>query len=270
MSDTKTAVGKTQEIEQLLARLQLEFVDTARDQLDDIELRIDWLDAGKAVSEDDLFDVQRNVHNIKGQGGTFGHPIVGRIAHMFEDYLENAGGVRAQNVSDMRVYVESMRDALVNEEHLAPAQVEDLLRGLPRVRPQGFSPQETHVVDVLLVMPSGLQRKLVARELLSCGFDVHRAYDTMEALNHALDIAPDIVFANNELTPFTGLELSRVFGGIDRLRDIHFVLFSSYAPGDARLANVPENVSVVGKSKDYTEGLGELLMEWGVFGDIST
>lgn len=258
------------EIEAVLERLKVEFVDTARDQLDDVELRIDTLDSGGAISADDLYDVQRNIHNIKGQGGTFGHPVISRVAHLFEDYLENVGGVLVENIADMRAYIEAMRVALIGEEHYTPMDVEVLLRSLPTGTPQGFSAQEFHDVDVLLVMPSGLQRKMVARELLSCGFNVNRAYDTMEALEHALDIAPDIVFANNEMTPFSGVELSRVFGSIERLKDIHFVLFSSYERTHPHLSGLPENVSVVEKRQNFAEGLSTLLMDWGVFGKMAS
>jgi len=258
------------EVEAVLARLKIEFVENARDQLDDVELRIDWLDSGRDISADDLYDVQRNIHNIKGQGGTFGYPLIGRIAHLFEDYLENAGGVLVQNISDMRAFIEAMRAVLIGEENYSTAQAESLLRSLPSGVPEEFSAQETHNVDVLLVMNAGLQRRMVAQELLSCGFRVNRASDCMGGISHALDMVPDIVFANYDMEPFTGMELSRVFGSIERLKDIHFVLFTSYDREDPHLADLPENVSVVEKRQNFAEGLSELLMEWGVFGKMAS
>lgn len=125
-------------------------------------------------------------------------------------------------------------------------------------------------MSVLLVMPKGLQRKMVAQELLSCGFDVNRAYNSMEALSVALDIVPEIVFVNYDMTPFSGPELARVFADIEKLKDIHIVLFTSYGEGDAHVAGLPDNVSIVEKRQDYTESLGELLMEWGVFGKMAS
>jgi len=258
------------EVDAILARLQVEFVENTRDQLDEIETRIDWLDSGREISADDLYDVQRNIHNIKGQGGTFGYSLVGRVAHLFEDYLENVGGVNAENIKDLRTYIETMTSLLVSGENYTLHQTEELLRALPMGRTKSFSSQETHDVEVLLVMPRGLQRRLVASELMSCGFHVNRAYNSMEALSYALDIAPDIVFANYDMAPFNGCELARVFGSIDRLQDIHFVLFTSYEQGDAHLAHVPDNVSVVEKRQDYAKSLSKLLMEWGVFGKMAS
>jgi len=258
------------DVDAILARLRVEFVENTRDQLDEIETRIDWLDSGREISADDLFDVQRNIHNIKGQGGTFGYPLVGRVAHLFEDYLENVGGVKPENIKDLRTYIETMTSLLVSGENYTLQQTEELLRALPMGRATGFSGQETHDVEVLLVMPRGLQRRLVANELMSCGFHVNRAHDSMEALSYALDMAPDIVFANYDMTPFNGCELARVFGGIERLRDIHFVLFTSYEQGDAHLVGLPDNVSVVEKRQDYANSLSALLMKWGVFGQIAS
>jgi len=81
---------------------------------------------------------------------------------------------------------------------------------MPTGRVATFSTQQTNTINVLLVMPAGLQRKLVARELLSCGFRVMRAYDSVEAPAVAMDIAPDFVFVNQDMTPFSGRELSNV------------------------------------------------------------
>lgn len=254
----------------IMARLTQEFKETARDQLEDVETRIDWLDSGRDMDDDSLFDIQRNIHNIKGQGATFGYPIIGRVAHLFEDYLENCGGVHRENVKDMRAYIEMMMSILSSGENFSIDETDALLRQLPTGKPQSFSDQASHGVDVLLVMPNGVQRKLVAQELLACGFNVNRAYNAIEALQAALDVAPDVVFVNNDIAPFNGCELAQVFNNIERLKDTHFVLLTSYDHGDEHLAGLPDNVSVVEKRRDYKEALGELLMEWGVFGKIAS
>ena len=131
-----------------------------------------------------------------------------------------------------------------------------------------FSTQQTHDINVLLVMPAGLQRKMVAKELLSCGFRVMRAYDSLEALSVSVDLAPDIVFVNYDMRPFNGRELSNMFAAVDVLRDIHFVLLTSYEVGSENLQGLPDNISVVQKHKDFTESIGELMIQWGVFGNV--
>ena len=88
----------------ILARLSLEFVDAARDQLDDIDAKIEQFEKGEAEANDALLFIQREVHNIKGQGATFGFPLTGRIAHMLEDFLINANGIRENNLIHIRFF----------------------------------------------------------------------------------------------------------------------------------------------------------------------
>ena len=161
-----------------------------------------------------------------------------------------------------------MKDLISLNENIAEDDPQNLLNALPTGQVRTFSNQYTRDINMLLVMPSGLQRKMIARELLSCGFRVMRAYDSVEALSVAVDITPDIVFINYNMTPFSGRELSNVLTAVDSLRDIHIVLLTSYEEGNKKLRGLPDNVSVVHKDKDFTEAIGELLIQWGVFGDI--
>lgn len=255
-------------VDYVLDQLRLEFVDAARDQLDDIGTKLDYLENGNGDAETELLSIQRHIHNIKGQGSTFGFPITGRVAHMLEDFLINVDGIRPESISDIRVYLRLMEDLISTGESIAKNDLQGLLSTLPTGQLATFSTQKMHGINVLLVMPPGLQRKLVSKELLSCGFRVMRAYSSTEAVSVALDISPDIVFVNYEMTPFDGRELSNVFAAIDQLRDIHFVLLTSYKTGNDNLQNLPDGISVVQKHKNFTESIGELLIQWGVFGNI--
>ena len=254
--------------EGILARLRQEFIETASDQLDNIEIKLDQFESGTGNAEEDLLNIQRAIHNIKGQGATFGFPLTGRVAHMLEDYLLNANGIRPENLADIRVYLDLMKDLISLNENIAEDDPQNLLNALPTGQVRTFSNQYTRDINMLLVMPSGLQRKMIARELLSCGFRVMRAYDSVEALSVAVDITPDIVFINYDMTPFSGRELSNVLTAVDSLRDIHIVLLTSYEAGNEKLQDLPDNVSVVHKHSDFTEDIGELLIQWGVFGKI--
>jgi len=253
----------------ILARLRQEFIETARDQIEDIEVALDRVENGDSDTDEDLLGIQREIHNIKGQGPTFGFPLTGRVAHMLEDYLINADGLKAANLSDIRVYLGLMVNLISTDEALGDDDPQDLLNSLPTGQVVTYSHQKPYNVSVLLVMPSGLQRKMVAYELLSCGFRVMRAYDSVEAISVAVDIQPEIVFINYEMTPFTGYELCKVLAAINALKNIHIVLLTSHDQEDPHLQDLPDNVSVVQKHTDFTEAIGELMISWGVFGTVS-
>jgi len=252
----------------ILARLRQEFIESTRDQLDDIELKLNRIESGRSDVKEELQSIQRRIHNIKGQGGTFGYPLTGRVAHMLEDYLENANGIRAEGIPDIRTYLGLMVDLMSTGETIAGQDTQSLLNALPTGQVVTFSTQQTHDINVLLVMPAGLQRKLVSKELLSCGFRIMRAYDSVEALSIAVDLTPDIVFVNYDIGPFNGRELANMFAAVDNLRDIHFVLLTSYEASSKELENLPDNISVVQKQQNFTENIGELMIQWGVFGNI--
>ncbi|NQU56725.1 MAG: response regulator [Rhodospirillales bacterium] len=260
--------NQNNEADDVLVQLRQEFIEASRDQIDDIEIKLDRLDSGQGSADEELLSIQRHIHNIKGQGATFGFPLTGRVAHMLEDYLKNADGIGSESIADIRVYLELMVDLISTSESIAEDDPQSLLTALPTGQVVTFSTQKTNDINVLLVMPSGLQRKMVAKELLSCGFRVMRAYDGLEALSIAADITPDIVFVNYDMTPFNGRELSNMFAAVDTLRDIHFVLLTSYDTENEQLQNLPDNVSVVEKRMNFTESIGELLIQWGMFGNI--
>jgi len=253
----------------ILARLRQEFIETARDQIEDIEVALDRLENGDGDAGEDLLGIQREIHNIKGQGPTFGFPLTGRVAHMLEDYLINADGLKPENLPDIRVYLGLMVNLISTDETLADDDPQDLLNSLPTGQVVTYSHQKAYDVSVLLVMPSGLQRKMVARELLSCGFRVMRAYDSIEAISVAVDVQPEIVFINYEMTPFTGYELCNALAAITALKHINIVLLTSHDEEDPHLRDLPDNVSVVHKHADFTEAIGELMIGWGVFGTVA-
>ncbi|MCK5166130.1 MAG: Hpt domain-containing protein [Rhodospirillaceae bacterium] len=260
-----------QKIEDILASLRQEFIETASDQLADIERLLERLEVGEALGEDDLFSIPRNIHNIKGQGATFGFPLIGKIAHLSEDYLESAGGVRKEYLHDVRIFLDLMAKIIDDEKEPEGEDAEKILSSLPHFNVgKGYSAQKINDVKVLLAMPPGLQRKVVARELLSCGFQVIRAYDAMEAVSASIAFMPDIVMVNREFDPFDGVELAKVFSSIERLSDIHFIIFSSYEEGDEHLAETPANASIVTKRKDFSETLSELFISWGLFGEVGS
>ena len=256
------------DIDELLARLRQEFIETAHDQIEDIEASLDVLESGQGDAEEGLISIQRHIHNIKGQGATFGFPITGRVAHMLEDYIENASGFGANNIADIRAYLSLMMDLISSGESIVKDNPQRLLNALPTGHAVTFSTQKDHGVNVLLVMPPGLQRKMMVKELLSCGFRVMRAYNSIEALSVAVDIRPNVVFINYDLAPFDGRELCKMFAAADRLHDIHIVLLTSYEKGDKRLRDLPDTVSVVEKRTDFLENISELLIQWGVFGNV--
>jgi CheY-like chemotaxis protein/HPt (histidine-containing phosphotransfer) domain-containing protein len=254
-------------VDEILKRLSQEFVETTLDLLRDLDQRIEAVDKASADAGEALRYIRQEIHNIKGQGSTFGFPLTGRVAHMLEDYLLNIETMSAPDYPDIRSFLDLMARLIEDRETVDSQERTALLNSLPTGEVQTFSNQKERIINVLLVMQEGFQRRLVANELTSCGFRVMRASDTIEAQSVALDIPPDVMFVNHEMTPYSGPELCHVFHAIDRLKDIHIALLTAHDPEDDQILSLPGNVTIVRKHSDFTDTIGQLLIDQGLFGE---
>ena len=270
MSSEAAENDREEIVDEILTRLSREFVETALDLLDEIDQMIDGLENGEGDAEDVRQFIQREIHNIKGQGSTFGYPLTGRVGHMLEDYLINTGSIQPHNYADIRGYLDLMVSLIQQNEPLDDQERLDLLNSLPTGKVEKITTQKARDINMLLVMPSGLQRKMVSRELVACGFRVMRAYDCIEAISVALDIQPDVIFVNYDMTPFTGTEFCHVVQAIDKLRNQNIVLLTSYDADDIHIQGLPDNVYVVQKHRNFTDDIGELLIDLGLFGKLAS
>ena len=255
-------------IDQIMQRLRQEFIETCQDKLDEIDVLLLRLESGENVDGDKLFDFQRNVHSIKGQGGTFGFPLISQIAHLLEDYLACVGDIRSSNPSDIRVFLEQIAEIIGAGHNPPKEESERIIRALPVHRAVGFSNQPTRDVRVHLVMSRGVQQRIVRQELVSCGFHVTQSKTAIEALTSILAAPPDIVIATQVLEGFSGVELARVLKDIDVTRHARFLLLTSYEEADQHLSGLPTGAAIIIKDGNFSNRFAEYLLGWGVFGKV--
>jgi CheY-like chemotaxis protein/HPt (histidine-containing phosphotransfer) domain-containing protein len=261
--------GDPQErIRLMLARMSAEFRDNCRETMDECGDILGRLAERRDNWREDLTELQRRVHNVKGSAGTFGFPAITLIAHKLEDYLD-AIESPWDHVRAIQVFLDTMRD--IAERGIDPPE-EDypaLLRALPRHRP-GFVPvPRAREVHVLLAMPKDVQRRIVRHELGSCGFDVTCADTGVAAIGLALATRPDAVFASLVLADMSGADLARALAAIGATRTCPFGLLTTVAPDAPELAGLPPQTSVIAKDKRFMETLTERLIAWGLFGHVS-
>ena len=258
----------SESIEQVMQRLRQEFIESCQDKLDEIDVLLLRLESGKTVDSAKIFDFQRNVHSIKGQGGTFGFPLISQIAHLLEDYLACVGDIRASNPNDIRAFLEQIGKIIGAGHSPSQEESERILRALPVHRAAGFSNQPTRDVRIHSVMPRGIQQEIVRHELISCGFHVTQSKTAMEALASILAAPPDIVIATQVLEGFSGVELARVLQAIEATRRIRFLLLTSYEEADEHLSGLPKEAAVIVKDSNFAARFAERLLGWGVFGKV--
>lgn len=115
-------------------------------------------------------------------------------------------------------------------------------------------------------MLKDVQRRIVQKELASCGFDITCADFGVAAIGLALSTRPDAVFASLVLVDMSGRDLACALVAIDATRKCPFGLLTTKAPDDPELAGLPPQARIIAKNERFMETLTERLIEWGLFG----
>ncbi len=256
-------------IESVMRQLGLEFVDATQDMIGEIDGLLDRMrrdERGDAA----FMELRRIIHSIKGQGGTFGFPLITQVAHMLEDYIETLTELNTRAIDDIQAFIDKISSILDSPTQPTGLAAETLLETLPNTRAPEFSNQIVKDLRALVVMPKGIQRKIIGQELVSCGFRLNFASTALDGLETALAFPPDIVFASMEIQGFTGGELASVFHEIQSLKGAKFIVLTSYDMDDSRLKRLPIETGIIRKDADFAEQLVDCLMGWGIFGKSSS
>lgn len=250
----------------MLERLSAEFRDSCRESMDECDLILERLSKSGPTDTATLIELQRRIHNVKGQGGSFGFPAITLIVHKLEDYLE-AADKPAGHVRDIQVFLDAIRAIVESGANPPEGDYPALLRTLPRARSGFTAVQRSRDVHVLLAMPKDVQRRIVRQELASCGFDVTCADTGVSAIGLVLSTRPDAVFASLVLPDMTGADLARALAAIGTARKCPFGLLTTKSADDPQFAGLPAWVIV--KNDRFMEALTERLIEWGLFGRVA-
>lgn len=213
----------------ILAEMQADFLDELPERCARIEARVMALERGEDGAFDELY---RQVHSLKGSGGTFGVPLITTICHQFESFLSEAGeGLERQAASTALAYVDLLRRTpAAQRDSQTAAAVE---QALERLRASSLSGR----VSVLVVEPSEAMRKLY-REVFAGGRTQLVVMDSaLQALERLLHEPFDLLVASREQSDLNAVALLAALRDSDsRNRSIPAILVSSNpAPVPARL-----------------------------------
>lgn len=247
--------------DEIYKSLKIEFLESCADNLSDIDVLIDRMYRDVGDRREDFAEMQRILHGIKGSAGTFGFHSVTLIAHRLEDYTEAVPKLTKKNFHDIQKFVDRIRDILESRQKPAENELQKILDTLPS------SVETPRRVRVLLVMPKGVQRKLVGSELTSCGFELAFADKAVDAFALAVSFKPNMIVSSVEFDLLSGVELAKALRAISATSETPFVLCTSHADVKAE-KNLPHNIHIVRKEQGYAVTLAKTLMKVGVFGKV--
>ncbi len=243
----------------ILADMRQEFIETAEDRLDEVEHSVAVLLGGSRNTDNEILDIKRNIHSVKGMGGSFGFSSVTLWAHALEDYLETARELGADQVSDIQQFVDRMREIVESGNNPDDETTSMAIRTL---RLKGRKRDKTGLKEgtsVLLLMPKGIQRKIIGRELITFGFDIMIADSSMQAVDFAITHRPDIVISSQEIDRISGLELAGILNAIHATSHHKFLLMTAAEDVEQLTAQLPDNVRIIRKGINFARDLIKFL-----------
>ncbi len=249
------------DLDMIIASMRDDFIVEAFDKLDEMDDALDAMSDGAGKYDNHLLDVKRLAHSIKGLGGSFGFVSISRLAHALEDFIEATEGHGAIPISDTRAHLETMRRVLRKGAEPTDEETAMLLDGLPAPTMPGGSAKKSKGKAVLL-LPNGVQRKIIARELNAFGLRTTVYEDPMEALGFAITGATDLVITTMQMNRMTGLELAAALTAFERTRHVKVAVLT--ADDDLeRTENVPANAHLISKGPSFGRDMMAYLIEAG-------
>ncbi|MCK5365706.1 MAG: Hpt domain-containing protein [Gammaproteobacteria bacterium] len=255
------ASAAEQKHDQIIAQLSQEFLTDAGERLDVIEKA---LGTGDSPQSDALMTIRREVHNLKGMGGSFGFPVVSLIAHRLEDYISGLDALDERQTSDIVVFVDRLQDIVEAGRDPDDSAAGSLVRGLPAHPGAEFDLSDALDVEVLLVSPSKTLSQVATHTLRACGYRVTTARTAWEAIEIAVRAQPDLIITSAVMAGVSGIDLVRVLGVITATEKLPVAVLTSFSRDHQELQKLPSEALMIHLGDTFDDDLAEIIIGLGL------
>lgn len=234
-------------VEDVLFRLRGEFIEQCLFVADDLEQVLNQVYDNKRDPAEAIQYIRREMHNLKGQGSTFGFPVVGMVAHRLEDFLSRFEVLETALIQDVNIYLDHIRKLVRRREPLPDEEVGELLRSLP-LEGRGDNNRSICSLDggeVMVATSSRLYERHLEEALKFPGCRMVSYPGTIPLLEAALLSPPCGVIVSWEMPTMSGVELATVFTALPRLRKVPLAILTSRDSVDRRKAGIPADTLLV-------------------------
>lgn len=239
--------------------LKREFIDEVVESLQDLDVELDSVRHGRG-DESKLVDGLRRLALLtRGQAANFGLRPLAMVANRLHDYLADAPNPLPPRAhDDLQAFLDTMT---ATAEVTAPEACD--MPGMVRALPPklGFSVGEIEIrdIEVMLVMPPGIQTRYVERELQQCGYRVSMVPDTIEAFGQVIQAKPDMIIISAIMPHLDGIDLAIGLVSMPATRNIPLAVITALDDDDERLQLLPRKVPVLHKGASFGDDLFKAL-----------
>ena len=251
--------------DEMMRVLQVELHDDATDRLAEMGRILERMTV-VGPSDPALSALRRQAHNMKGIGGSFGHPALSQIAHRMENYVSDLTSWTKETPGQLQKFIDRMAEMLDRSQQPTDEELAQIVRALPTHLVQNFSVKDisTHTVEVLLVTPTRALAKLLTQQIMACGFRVNAVNDPMEGLNAALRARPDMIITSQVMRTMTGLDLVRAVRAIASIERIPAAILTSQGSDRALFPGIPDDVAILRTGDHFADDFGKVIAQFGI------
>jgi HPt (histidine-containing phosphotransfer) domain-containing protein len=202
----------------ILAQMKDQFLDTAIEKIDRLNDILKKLVAGKQDDPDLQNEFRREIHSLKGMGGTFQMPMVTEICYKFELYLEGEASFNESLVDGCHQFIDRLTDLINNTQgHVDDTSV-DWVGGLPLKTDavEEIKQADSKKVAVLVITSDALVSGVKAG-FIENGFEVIVYRSAFAAFEYAFMNAPAVFIIAEQLGEVNGAEILRALRGVKSL-----------------------------------------------------
>ena len=246
----------------LFEELKESFIETAVEKIDALDEMIVALRDDPKGNDQVLGEFRRQVHSLKGLGGTFGFPLVSVICHRMEGYIEIAREYSVADFDDVQVFVDQIRRVVENRDNPDEAESEEILHVLPAQAGATQAPRALHETKIVLATPMAAMRQLAEFFLTEQGCQVISTGSSVEAFQLIVENRPDLVVSSVQMETLSGIDLGRAISAISFLRNTRVSLLTSSADAGDLDARIPGEFSFIRTDSledDISEVLGDIV-----------
>lgn len=243
-------------VDDILARLKVEFVADALDRVEDLERLLERCSKGDCSGLEVLAEVRRQAHSIKGMGGSFGYPAVSAIGHRLEDYLSGLKELSERHITDCYHFFDVLREILKEGEDPGEAISDIILQKLPAKWTPALGDAPGNV-EVLVAISARVLKSSVERELHNLGYRFFNAQGGFDVLQLSLMMRPHAVIVSAVLPNIWGLDVARALGNMEVTRDLPVGILTSFS--DEKIGPMPPSAVIIRETVDsLDEGLAQI------------
>jgi len=240
--------------EQMLETLKREFIDGTFERLDGLENSLDGIFKQGDLVGEALTYFHREIHSLKGLGGTFGFPFMTMVAHRLEDYLADITALNKDQAKDIQLYIDQIRQIAEAGKDPDEKACAVILRKLPaRVAIDTSAYSKPVDIEVLLVASTRILGRVIEKELQMLGYRTFNAATPIDALATALRMRPDLVIASATMDGVNGVDICRALHAMAPTTKIPFIVLTSFDKSHPVLKDLPDEAAIVRSGDEFAE-----------------